>query len=132
MGLIADKLYRHLRRNPPRMSTTEREAISAGGTWIDRDIFSGRIPWYSLHNGLVSIDLTNEEQEFLDGPVQELCEMLNDDQINKDADLPVHIWTFLKDNRFFGMNIDKDHGGLGFSARAQSEVVIPTRLVREN
>jgi acyl-CoA dehydrogenase len=50
--------------------------------------------------------------------------MLDDWDIRHNrADLPPGVWQFLKDNRFFGMLISTEHGGLGFSAQAQSQVV---------
>ena len=39
------------------------------------------------------------------------------------ADLTPEVWDFLKENRFFGMIIPKEYGGLGFSARAHSAVL---------
>jgi acyl-CoA dehydrogenase len=67
--------------------------------------------------------LSSEEKEFLDGPVENLCKMANDWEINKQWDLSPEIWSFLKENKFFGMIIPKKYGGLGFSAQAHSEVV---------
>lgn len=69
--------------------------------------------------------LSAEEQAFLDGPVEELCQRLDDWQITHELyDLPPDIWEFLKQQRFFGMIIPKEYGGLGFSALAHSEVVM--------
>ncbi|MFP3633023.1 acyl-CoA dehydrogenase family protein, partial [Burkholderia sp. SIMBA_045] len=39
------------------------------------------------------------------------------------ADLPEALWEFLKREKFFGMIIPKEYGGLGFSAKAQSLVL---------
>ena len=39
------------------------------------------------------------------------------------ADLPPEVWEFLKKNKFFGMIIPKEYGGLGFSALAHSAVL---------
>src|SRR5690606_7720352 len=39
------------------------------------------------------------------------------------ADLSPELWQFLKDKGFLGMLIGKQHGGLGFSAQAQSMIV---------
>jgi acyl-CoA dehydrogenase len=56
--------------------------------------------------------------------VEVLCGMLDDWDIRHNrADLPPEVWTYLKEQRFFGMLIGKVHGGLGFSAQAQSMVV---------
>src|SRR5690606_2653334 len=68
--------------------------------------------------------LTAEEQAFLDGPVNELCAMIDDwDTRHNRADLAPEVWTYLKEKGFLGMLISKEHGGLGFSAQAQSQVV---------
>ncbi|MEZ4845978.1 MAG: acyl-CoA dehydrogenase family protein [Bdellovibrionota bacterium] len=63
------------------------------------------------------------DEEKLDGPVEQLCKMANDWEINKQWDLSPEIWNFLKEHQFFGMIIPKQYGGLGFSAQAHSEVV---------
>ena len=38
-------------------------------------------------------------------------------------DIPDDIWRFICDNGFLGMLISKQHGGLGFSAQAQSLIL---------
>ncbi|MGN6117665.1 MAG: acyl-CoA dehydrogenase, partial [Nitrobacter sp.] len=54
----------------------------------------------------------------------ELCAMLDDWTINWEwRDLPPEAWDFIKAKKFFGMIIPKEHGGLGFSPYAHSEVV---------
>lgn len=104
------------------MSETEREAIEAGDVWWDADLFAGDPDWSKLL-AIPPATLSADEQAFLAGPVEELCAMLDDWQINQDRDLPPEVWDFLKEQRFFGMIIPKAHGGLGFSAFAHSEVV---------
>jgi acyl-CoA dehydrogenase len=50
--------------------------------------------------------------------------MLNQWEITHiDADLNPETWEFLKRNRFFGMIIPKEYGGLGFSAMAHRAVL---------
>ena len=69
--------------------------------------------------------LSVEEQAFVDGPVQQLCDMLDDWKVTEEHhDLPADVWQFIKDNGFFGMIIPKDYGGLGFSALGHSAVVM--------
>jgi len=105
------------------MSDTEREALEAGTVWWDADLFSGRPDWQKLINYEVS-ELTEKEQAFIDGPVQKLCAMLDDFEITEALkDLPKSVWDFIKKEKFMGMVVPEEYGGLGFSARAHSEVV---------
>ncbi|TMM43324.1 acyl-CoA dehydrogenase FadE [Colwellia ponticola] len=107
----------------PQMSSTEQEAIDAGTTWFDADLFRGDPDWKKLHN-YPKPRLSTEEQAFLDGPVEEVCAMVNDWHITHEiADLPPQIWQFLKEKKFFAMIIKKQFGGLEFSAYAQSRVL---------
>jgi acyl-CoA dehydrogenase len=107
----------------PTLSATERDAIEAGDVWWDAQLFTGNPDWAVLLN-TPPAKLSDEEQAFLEGPVNELCAMLDDWKINWELmDLPPQAWAFLKDKRFFGMIIPKAYGGLGFSAYAHSSVV---------
>jgi acyl-CoA dehydrogenase len=115
----------------PHLSDTEREAIEAGDVWWDADLFTGNPDWSKLL-AVPPASLSAEEQAFLDGPVEELCGMLDDWRIAWEwRDLPPQAWQFLKAHKFFAMIIPKDYGGLGFSAYAHSEVVrkLSTRSV---
>ncbi|EXU77128.1 acyl-CoA dehydrogenase FadE [Erwinia mallotivora] len=107
----------------PPMSRTEKEAIEAGTTWWEGDLFRGRPDWQKLHN-YPQPRLSAEEQAFLDGPVNEACRMASDFQITHElADLPPELWAHLKAHRFFAMIIKKEYGGLAFSAYAQALVL---------
>ena len=107
----------------PSLSDTEREAIEAGDVWWDADLFAGNPDWYKLL-AFAPAKLTAEERQFLDGPVDELCAMLDDWRINWEwHDLPPEVWAFLKAKKFFAMIIPTEYGGLGFSAFAHSEVI---------
>jgi len=109
----------------PRLGETERIALEAGSVWWDGDLFSGMPDWHKLLNFNVP-QLSADERAFLDGPVEELCRRLSDWEVYQQRDLPPDIWDFIKRERFFGMIIPKEFGGLGFSAIAHSRVV--TRL----
>ncbi|MDD9726957.1 acyl-CoA dehydrogenase [Roseovarius sp. SK2] len=115
----------------PGMSKTESEALNAGEVWWEAELFSGNPDWSKLR-AVKTPKLSDEEQAFFDGPVQQLCEMIDDWKINHETgDLAPEVWQFLRDNKFFGMIIPKAHGGLEFSAFAHSEIVryISTRSV---
>ncbi len=122
--LVTDRVLAIYRRILPDMSQTEKEAIDAGTVWWDADLFSGKPDWDKLL-AVRAPRLSAEEQAFLDGPVEKLCEMCNDWEISHELqDLPPHAWQFIKDQGFLGMIIPKKYGGLGFSALAHSAVVM--------
>ncbi|HEY7764296.1 MAG TPA: acyl-CoA dehydrogenase, partial [Aestuariivirgaceae bacterium] len=120
--LFSTHLMRFARSSMPRMSESERIAIEAGTIWWDGDLFSGRPNWRKLLDFEVQ-RLSPREQAFIDGPVNELCRLIDDWQITQDRDLPRDVWDFLKKKRFFGMIIPEEYGGLGFSAIGHSAVV---------
>ena len=122
--LVSRFIFQQAKQIMPRISTTEQEALDAGTLWWDQEIWSGDPDWGKLLT-YPETKLTTEEQAFLDGPVEELCSMLNDWKItHQDLDLPPQVWQFLKTNRFFGIIIPKEYGGLGFSATAHSEIIV--------
>ncbi len=107
----------------PKLSDTEQIALEAGTVGFEGELFSGKPDWKKLL-AQPRPELSVEEQAFLDGPVEELCRMIDDWEITHErADLTPEIWEFLKKNRFFGMIIPKEYGGLGFSALAHSAVL---------
>jgi acyl-CoA dehydrogenase len=107
----------------PKVSATEQEALNAGTIGFDAELFSGQPDWDKLR-AVPPITLSEAEKAFLDGPVNELCRMANDWEIRHTLrEIPEEIWSFVKTNGFLGMLISKEHGGLGFSAQAQSLVL---------
>jgi len=112
------------RRILPQVSQTEKEALDAGTVWWDGELFSGKPDWKKLH-AYPKPTLTAEEQAFLDGPVERLCEMVNEWEITNDLhDLPPKAWQYIKDQGFLGMIIPKAYGGKGFSALMHSSVIM--------
>ncbi|MBN3134375.1 acyl-CoA dehydrogenase FadE [Pectobacterium punjabense] len=121
--LVSASALRMFQKVMPPMSNTEKEAIDAGTTWWEGDLFRGAPDWKKLHN-YPRPQLTAEEQAFIDGPVEEACRMANDFEITHErADIPPELWAFLKEHRFFAMIIKKQYGGLEFSAYAQAQVL---------
>ena len=111
------------RKMLPTLSDTEQVALEAGTVGWEGELFAGNPDWDSLLDQHWP-ELSAEEQAFVDGPVEELCKMLDPWKIAHElADLPPEVWAFLKENRFFGMIIPKEYGGLGFSALAHRAVL---------
>jgi len=123
-ALVMKPLLALYRKIMPGMSDTEREALEAGTVWWEAEIFSGRPDWHRML-GFAAPSLSEEEQAFLNGPVNELCDMVNDWEITEELrDLTPETWAFLKKNGFFGMIIPREYGGLEFSANAHSAIVM--------
>jgi len=111
------------RKMLPSMSDTEREALEAGNVAWDGELFSGMPEWDRLMS-FPAPELSVEEQAFLDGPCEQLCEMLDDwDICHERADMPAEVWEYIIENRFFAMIIPKQYGGLEFSAYANAMVI---------
>ncbi len=122
-NLLTSQIIKWYRKVLPPMSATERDALEAGTVWWDAELFSGQPAWQRLLS-MPKPTLNAEEQAFLDGPTETLCQMLDDWQITHVLkDLPQEIWQFIKDNGFFAMIIPKRYGGLEFSSQAQSAIV---------
>jgi len=121
--LISAPFLKQFRRMLPEISETEQVALDAGTVGWEGELFAGKPDWQLLKKQPY-LALTVEEQAFVDGPVEELCQKLNSWEITHiDADLNPETWEFLKRNRFFGMIIPKEYGGLGFSAMAHRAVL---------
>ncbi|MDD1606003.1 MAG: acyl-CoA dehydrogenase [Methylococcaceae bacterium] len=122
--LISRWVLQWMKKALPAMSKTEREALEAGNTWWDAELFSGNPNWKVLQD-LPIVKLTADEQAFIDGPVETLCVMLNDwDITHNRKDLPPEVWAYIKQHKFCGMMIPKTYGGLEFSETAHSDVVM--------
>ncbi|MCF6280905.1 MAG: acyl-CoA dehydrogenase [Candidatus Polarisedimenticolaceae bacterium] len=121
---ISGPLLNKFRKVMPSMSTTESEALEAGTVWWDGDLFSGKPDWEKMLK-FPTPKLSDEEQAYIDGPVEEFCQLLDDWQITQqDFDLPEEAWAFLKQSKMFGLIIPKAYDGLEFSAMANSAVVM--------
>jgi len=120
---VVQPAFKLVRGILPKVSDTEQQALDAGTVGFDAEIFSGTPDWTKLR-AVPPIVLTPEERAFLDGPTEELCRMIDHWQIrHTERKMPAEIWDFVKAHGFLGMLISKDHGGLGFSAQAQSLIL---------
>jgi len=121
--LITRYVYRWFQHQIPPMSTTEKEAIEAGDTWWEANLFRGDTNWHEFLS-LPEATLSQAEQAFLDNEVNTLCAKIDDWQTTfQDANLSQDVWDYLKNKGFFGMIVPRSYGGLEFSAYAHSCVV---------
>ncbi len=120
--LVSSIIMKVMKGILPSISETERVAIEAGVVWVEGELFSGK-PDFKRMMAEPYPDLTGEEKAFIEGPVNKLCEMIDDWRIWQDREIPENVMEFIKQSKFFGMIIPKEYGGLGFSALCHSEVV---------
>jgi acyl-CoA dehydrogenase len=120
---LSAPVFKFVKGTLPKVSDTEAQALEAGTVGFDAELFSGTPDWDKLRS-IAPIVLTAEEQGFLDGPTEELCAQISDWQVrHEQREIPDKIWDFVKSRGFLGMLISKEHGGLGFSAQAQSLII---------
>ncbi len=114
-------IQERLKKLAPTMSATEREALEAGSVWIDGDLFSGRPDFRKLLAEPYP-DLTAAEQAFLDGPVEEVCDLTDPIETRRRKALTPEVWAYLKEHRFFGLALPPEYSGHGFSSLALSTI----------
>ena len=116
------RMYKTMKASLPPISATEQEALEAGSVSFDGQLFSGEGDLTDLLKEPAH-KISAEEQEFIDGPTEELCRMLKEWDVRKKMDLEPKVWKFIKSQGFLGMIIPKSYGGLDFSAEAQSRII---------
>lgn len=121
--LLTRTLLQAFSKVKPTLSATEKQALLAGTVGWDGELFSGMPDWHKCL-GFPPATLSEEEQQFLDGPVEQLCAMINNwDIVHNRGNLPAEMWEFLKRQGFFGIIIPKKYGGKEFSAFAHSMIL---------
>jgi len=120
--LIFKPLVKKLNLLMPKISPTEQIALDAGTVWIEKEFFSGTPDFKKIFAQPYKA-LTEEERAFLDNEAQVACSMCNEWENSQKRDLSPELFDYLKKNKFFGIIIPKEYGGLGFSALAHSAIV---------
>ncbi|HYD17999.1 MAG TPA: acyl-CoA dehydrogenase [Patescibacteria group bacterium] len=120
---IRSAIVKAVKKQMPPISATEKEALASGTVGWDGELMSGSPNWDNLFK-YEKAELTAEEQAFLDGPVEKLCKLVDNWEIQKTNDLPPEAWKIIKEEGFMGLEIPKEYGGKGFSSKAHSAVVM--------
>jgi len=120
--ILTKPLFRVMRKSLPPIGETERIALEAGDVWWDAELFQGNPNWSELSN-LKAVQLTDEEQSFVDNEVKTLCSMVNSYELSEEGDLPKEVWQYIANNGFWAINISKEFGGKGFSHYAHAIIV---------
>lgn len=123
LRFLIKPLFAWVKQSLPTISQTEQEALDAGDVWWEGELFKGNPNWNDML-AMKKPELTQEEQAFVDNQVEHLCAMIDDWQVSTvDNDLPANVWDYLKKEKFWGLSIVKQYGGLGFSPYAHSTIV---------
>mmetsp|Transcript_11370 Transcript_11370/g.13195 ORF Transcript_11370/g.13195 Transcript_11370/m.13195 type:complete len:815 (+) Transcript_11370:305-2749(+) len=119
---IDKRVYRWAKSVLPPISKTEKIALGCGTIGFDRDIFGGSPSLQHLVD-TYQPKLSEEEKSFIDTKVDTLCSLLNDHDVSMKRDFSKEAWDYMRDEKFLGMKVPKEWGGLGFSTQAVSMVL---------
>ncbi len=120
--LVSPTVLKILAPIMPAISEAEKNAIEAGSVWVEKDLFSGKPDFQKLMNEAYP-NLSAEEKAFMEGPVERLCNAVDDWKLWETREIPPAAWEIIQKEKFLGLIIPKEYGGLGFSALANSEVI---------
>ena len=106
----------------PQISDTERQALEAGKVWIDGGFFAGNPDFKKILAENYN-QLPAEEQAFLDGPVEQLCRMVDRYEIGRTKRIPEEVLEFIKKSGMMGFLIPRQYGGKQFSTLGISTIL---------
>ncbi len=122
--VLSRPLLRWFKASQPEISASERDVLESGNIWVERHFFDGATADINKIIHMPALKLTPLEQSFLDNQVTQLCSMLDDWEITHELhDLPPAVWDYIKQQKFWGLIVDKAYGGLAFSAYAHSQII---------
>ena len=122
--LITSHLMVWVKKSQPKITPVERDVLDSGNVWVERAFFEATPDFNAIIHDTPPA-LTAEEQRFIDNQVTTFCSMLDDWQIiHQLHDLPATAWEYIKKEKFWGLIIAKEYGGLQFSALAHSQIIL--------
>ena len=120
--IISRYAFGIVKRIMPKISATEKAALNSGSVSIEGDIFNGKININEIVDKY-NIKLKNEEIEFLNNETNTLCELIDNEEVERNQNLSNDTWDYIKKNKFMGLVIPRKYNGLEFSAHAHSLIV---------
>lgn len=122
--LITRPLLKQLRKSKPlfSISKTEKEALDAGGLGVEKEFFNG-VPDFKKFLAIKPSVLSLKEEAFLTQQTPKLCRMSDEWQTVRQKTLSLNVLEKTKKEKFLGLSLPEDWGGLGFSTKAHSLVL---------
>ena len=119
--MFSTKLFNYSKKILPKISETERIALTCGTIGFDRDIFSGKPNLKKLLK--YNVKLSKEENNFLNNTLNDICSKVDDYKIMKTQNIQEDNLNRLKKSGIFGMLIPREMGGNKFSTHGRSQIV---------
>lgn len=105
------------------VSETQRIALKNGSVSAFESSITGGKPAWKEFLAEGNPKMTVEEQAFFDNETEEYCRLINDWDIREARDIRGEAWEYAKKHKFFGLEIPKEYGGLGFSHYAHGMIM---------
>lgn len=116
-------IFKNIAKVMPTVSATEQAALDSGTVGWEGELFAGMPDWSQLLS-YPKPKLSKAEQEFIEGPVNTLCSMIDEwDITHNQLKIPDALWAYIKSEGFLGLIIPKKYGGKGFSAYAHAVIL---------
>ncbi len=106
----------------PKISETERQALEAGTTWIESQIFSGQPNFDEIFIQPYA-SLSQREQDFIRHKLPQLCALVDPYLLSRTKILPEQAVRLMQEEGFYSFLIPREYGGLEFSAQAISTIM---------
>lgn len=108
--IISRYAFGIVKRIMPKISATEKAALNSGSVSIEGDIFNGKININEIVDKY-NIKLKNEEIEFLNNETNTLCELIDNEEVERNQNLSNDTWDYIKKNKFMGLVIPRKYNG---------------------
>lgn len=116
-------LFNYSRRILPKISQTEKIALTCGTVGFDKSIFSGNSCATELSK--YSNSLNDTEEAYLSGTVDKICKKFQENKTMSRGHniVPENVINCMKTQGIFGMLIPEKYNGNRFNTHARSQIV---------